>query len=543
MSVIDIDRVESLLWPDGDRRDTPQVYWLLDGARDPAIAALVRQGGLEYTCLYDEPLAPRLRAAAPHLVHLAAGSPTTTALLERGLGRDWGIFCVAEPQVTLAQQRRHFKKLLRVATEDGRLLAFRFYDPRVLAAVARIGSDEQLCRILGPLRRIVLETGAGGWAALEASGGVLRPRLRALDVPADLVPHGCAETAASFEQALATLQRTGWSAAAVGALLPQLTRHLPSAPAAVQRQWFAAVRANWAAIAAQGGDGGADPAFALGIQAGRLHWWAFAAFCFTRSLETAACHATLYNRAIAHWQLADHEAAQRGLEEALATAPENPVYRRQAATLARWRRRCRARLGGERLLAYRAAPHALYATLLGPHHAHALAARQDDPELLRLERLPRLAGAGDARQWILEQAARPDSLALALLHPEFGLIGVCAIERHGNAALFHYWIARPFQGQGHGATALRLLKRAAIRCGIRHLYGPVFDSNARSLGALRQAGFARLPDVTDGSADRLPYYGYSLDAQASGESDETRFARLLALLRAVGAALPGRAIA
>jgi RimJ/RimL family protein N-acetyltransferase len=533
MSGTGIGHVEALLWPDGDRRGAPQVYWLLDGARDPAIETLLRQGGLEYTCLYDAPLAPRLRAAAPYLVHLAAGSPTTATLLERGLGRDWGVFCVADPQWTLAQQRRHFKKLLRVGTEDGRLLAFRFYDPRVLASVARIGTDEQLRQILGPLRRIVLETGAG-WAALEASGAGMRPRFQALDAPALVPPRDHAAAGASFEQAQATLQRAGWSAAAVGALLPQLARRLPSAPAAVQRQWFAAVRANWTAIAGQGG--GADPAFALGVLAGRLQWWGFAAFCFARSLETDACHVTLYNRAIADWQLADHAAAQHGLRQARAAAPANPAYRRQSATLARWRTQCRARLGGDRLLAYRDAPQALYATLLGPHHAQALASRQDDPELLRLARLPRLDGVEDARRWIQAQADRPGSLALALLHPEFGQVGVCAIERHGHAALFHYWIARPFQGQGHGGTALRLLKRAAIRFGIRHLYGPVFESNARSLGAMRQAGFARMPDVTDGSADRLPYFCFSYGVTAAGDGDETRFARLQGLLRAVGAA-------
>ena len=528
----DIGRVTALLWPDGDRTDTPRAYWLLDGARDPAIAAMLRQGGLECACLYDEPLAPRLRAAAPWLVHLAAGSPTTTALLERGLERHWGVFCIAEPQSTLTQLRLHFKKLLRVQTEDGRLLAFRFYDPRVLASVTRIATDDQLRRILGPLRRIVLET-AGGWTALEPAAHGMRPRVLALGRGTPAAVPAQPDGARSFEEALDLLQRAGWSAAALGALLPQLTRRLPAASPTVQRQWFAAVRANWTAIAAR--DPGGDAAFALGVQAGRLHWWGFAAFCFGRSLEGDACPATYYNRAIADWQLADHEAAQGGLRAARDAAPDNAGYRHQSEALARWRAHCRARLGGDRLLAYRDRPDALYATLLGPHHAATLALRQDDPELVRMARLPALADAVAARRWIDAQAARPDRLALALLHPAFGLIGACVVEWHANAALFHYWIARAFQGQGHGGTALRLLKRAAIRLGIRHLYSPVFPANTRSLGAMRQAGFAGMPDVTDGSADSLPYYCLSLGPQAAGDSDEVRIARLQALLRAAGA--------
>lgn len=62
------------LWPEGDSLAGPQVYAVLDGARDPRIEPLVRLGSLKYACLCAGPLSPSLRAAAPHLVHLAAGS-------------------------------------------------------------------------------------------------------------------------------------------------------------------------------------------------------------------------------------------------------------------------------------------------------------------------------------------------------------------------------------------------------------------------------------------------------------------------------------
>lgn len=79
-----LDALTHLLWPDSDRLDGPQVHWLLDDARDPQVARLVRFGKLEYACLFSGRLHPRLEAAAPYLVHLAAGSPTTNLLLRRG---------------------------------------------------------------------------------------------------------------------------------------------------------------------------------------------------------------------------------------------------------------------------------------------------------------------------------------------------------------------------------------------------------------------------------------------------------------------------
>lgn len=149
------------LWPDGDTADGLQVHWLLDGARDPEISRLVRFGGLDYTCLYSGNLHPRLQAAAPYLVHLAAGSPTTNRLLGQGWGKSWGILTLAPAHVTLVQQRLHFKKLLRVQTEDGRVLAFRFYDPRVLNVYMPTCTDAEVRTMLGPLSAIVAETGEG----------------------------------------------------------------------------------------------------------------------------------------------------------------------------------------------------------------------------------------------------------------------------------------------------------------------------------------------------------------------------------------------
>jgi hypothetical protein len=94
-------------------------------------------------------------------VHLSAGSPTTNRLLRQGWGKAWGILTVAAADVTLTQQRIHFKKFLRVKTEDGRELAFRYYDPRVLNVYLPTCTTEEFQTVLGPLTALVAESPGG----------------------------------------------------------------------------------------------------------------------------------------------------------------------------------------------------------------------------------------------------------------------------------------------------------------------------------------------------------------------------------------------
>lgn len=166
MNGMDSSELAAYLWPHGDSLSGPQVHLLLDGARDPEAVAMVRFGKLEFSCLFSGRLTPRLQSAAPYLVHLAAGSPLSRQLLERIWGRSGGILTVARADVTLEQQRLHFKKFLRVQDEDGRALQFRFYDPRVLRVYLPTCTSDELQRFFGPVSRLIMEP-AQGMAPLD----------------------------------------------------------------------------------------------------------------------------------------------------------------------------------------------------------------------------------------------------------------------------------------------------------------------------------------------------------------------------------------
>ncbi len=149
------------LWPQGDGQTTQQVFAVLDGARDPRIAPMIRRCRLEHDCLYAGKLSPHLQNAAPYIVHLALNSSFTTELLTQGWGKSWGFFTKTPPHVTINQQRKHFRTLLRVKDENDRKLIFRFYDPRVLRIYLPTCTKAEIKQFFGPIPCMLAESEDG----------------------------------------------------------------------------------------------------------------------------------------------------------------------------------------------------------------------------------------------------------------------------------------------------------------------------------------------------------------------------------------------
>jgi hypothetical protein len=102
------------LWPRGSGPNSPQAYVLLDGARDPQIAPMVRASGMPFECLYAGALTPALAAAAPYLVQLTPEARFFKELVPKAWGNAWGIFAVAGPDVTLQALRKHCSHVHRI---------------------------------------------------------------------------------------------------------------------------------------------------------------------------------------------------------------------------------------------------------------------------------------------------------------------------------------------------------------------------------------------------------------------------------------------
>ena len=164
-----MERLMERLWPAGDDE---RAFAGLDGARDPAVHAMVARSGLEHRCLYAGALSPALAAAAPWLVKLPRDAAATREILHKGWGEAWGVFLRTGADEALLY--RHLRGFLRVRDERGRPLVFRYYDPRVLRVYLPTCTAEELAYVFGPVEVFIVEGEAAGHIQeFRVKGGAL----------------------------------------------------------------------------------------------------------------------------------------------------------------------------------------------------------------------------------------------------------------------------------------------------------------------------------------------------------------------------------
>jgi hypothetical protein len=151
------ENVIDVLWRSAPRGAPPDVYVVLDGARDERIYPAIQQ--LEDTerfcCLYRGELDADLASAAPYLVKLERGAELTAWLLAHGYGDSWGVFLHAT--VPLDELRRHLRRFLMVYDHAGKPMYFRYYDPRVLRVFLPTCTALEQQTMFGPVRAYFAE--------------------------------------------------------------------------------------------------------------------------------------------------------------------------------------------------------------------------------------------------------------------------------------------------------------------------------------------------------------------------------------------------
>ncbi len=132
---------------------------VLDGASVQGLPRALHASGADSTCLLAGKLHPSMRRVAPYLVRLGPTDAFTDLLFERGWGRHWGIFL--RTRATGDELTRHLRGLLQVRDPDGKVLRFRFYDPRVLRVYLPTCTPDELALVHGPVERFAMEDEAG----------------------------------------------------------------------------------------------------------------------------------------------------------------------------------------------------------------------------------------------------------------------------------------------------------------------------------------------------------------------------------------------
>jgi hypothetical protein len=140
-----IEAVVETLWS----QPGEDVYAVLDAARDPLVRAKLTATDVRSACLYEGRIPSEIADVAPYLVKLRRDHRFTEQLLESGWGKSWGVF--ASGPGDFETMRRHFRRFLRVETEAGKTMLFRWYDPRVLRVYLPTCNERELEQLFGPL--------------------------------------------------------------------------------------------------------------------------------------------------------------------------------------------------------------------------------------------------------------------------------------------------------------------------------------------------------------------------------------------------------
>jgi hypothetical protein len=128
-------------------------YAILDGARDGRVAALA-QGELA-RCLYRGTLPREVADAAPQLMRVWPGNEPTERFFKQGWGQSWGVLLAYTGPIKALY--RHLRQFLRASGENGRVVGFRYYDPRVLRSYLPACTAEEMERFFGPIEAILVE--------------------------------------------------------------------------------------------------------------------------------------------------------------------------------------------------------------------------------------------------------------------------------------------------------------------------------------------------------------------------------------------------
>jgi len=133
------------------------LYAVLDGASVPELPQMLWEHESKNVCLYRGELEPDIAEVAPYLVKLEYDHPFTKLVCEQGWGKHWGIFVITPAEINLRDLRQHFRKFLMVYDPDGKLIYFRYYDPRVLRVYLPTCNAEDIKIVFGPINCYMLE--------------------------------------------------------------------------------------------------------------------------------------------------------------------------------------------------------------------------------------------------------------------------------------------------------------------------------------------------------------------------------------------------
>jgi hypothetical protein len=143
------------------------IFCIIDAAAEGTLYPLLKYSDWEYRCLYKKGvhykgnrMSDALAAAAPYLLVLDPDKIPVKHFVDRRLGKHQLILFQADGSIN--DLKDHFSGLLKAMDEDGNVLNFRFYDPRILGAYLPTCTEEEKKYFFGPAQVFWTEDGKNG---------------------------------------------------------------------------------------------------------------------------------------------------------------------------------------------------------------------------------------------------------------------------------------------------------------------------------------------------------------------------------------------
>ena len=162
------ERLADTFYQSSSRRG--EVFAIVDTARDPRIFPMLPSELGRAICLYEGVLPYSVVRNAPYLLSFRGPwDPLLRDVLAGGWGESWGVFLsAATDRYALRKHLRHF---LKVQTEAGKVLLFRYYDPRVLLPFLGAVNTEERRTFFGPIDCFWVEADKGKRVVELTTGG------------------------------------------------------------------------------------------------------------------------------------------------------------------------------------------------------------------------------------------------------------------------------------------------------------------------------------------------------------------------------------
>jgi hypothetical protein len=129
-------------------------YLLLDAARMLSDMDVAQEMNINFVSLYKGGPEQHLSSVAPYLFQYGNNESFENWISEN-TGKSWGVF--VKCKVDMEDMNYHFRKFLKVKTEDLQQLYFRFYDPRVLRIFLPTCDKNQIIEFFGPVQAFICE--------------------------------------------------------------------------------------------------------------------------------------------------------------------------------------------------------------------------------------------------------------------------------------------------------------------------------------------------------------------------------------------------